>query len=119
MRLGDGLLLAAALSLELFFIHRYWAGTTTGDIAIIQSPAGSQEVRLDHDQTLTVMGALGPSILEVRDGAIGFVQSPCSRKICIRSGLHSHAGATTACVPNRISLSVAGMREDGFDAIHH
>lgn len=119
MRLADGLLIVAALALEVFFVRNYWVGNSVGETAVIQSPTGTQEVRLDHDQTLTVMGALGPSTLQVHDGAIGFVNSPCHRKICIRSGFHRHAGATTACVPNRISLTVAGQREDGFDAINH
>jgi len=119
MRPADVLLIAAALGLELFFIHRFWVGGSAGETVVLQSPYGRQEIRLDRDQTLEINGALGPSTLRVQDGAIGFVNSPCKRKICIRSGFHHHAGATTACVPNRISLTVVGQREDGFDAIHH
>ncbi len=119
MRPADAIVLAAALGLELFFIHRFWVGNSAGETALIQSPGGSQEVRLDRNQTLEIQGRLGPSTLRIEDGAIGFVNSPCQRKICIRSGFHRHTGATTACVPNRISLTVRGQREDGFDAIHH
>lgn len=118
MRPADGLLLLAALLVEATLIFRFWQPPQAGSTAIIETPTERLEIALDRDQRLVVNGALGPSVLAIEDGAIRFVESPCRRKVCIRSGAHRHAGASMACVPNRISVSVSGANEEGFDAIH-
>lgn len=119
IRAADVLLIALALTVEVVFISRYWTGREAGSSATVHSPSGALRVSLKKNQRFTVEGAIGPSQIEVRDGKIRFVNSPCTRKICIRSGFHQHTGSSTACVPNRISLSVDGNRADGFDAMNH
>lgn len=119
LRRADGLLLALALLLEGALIGRYWQPRSAGHTALVQGPTEQIRVDLRRPQQLQIQGAQGPSTLVVRDGAIAFTDSPCQRKLCIRSGAHRHAGATTACVPNRVSVSIAGRRVDGFDALHY
>ena len=71
---------------------------------------------LDQDRGLDVPGREGISHLEIRAGRVRFTESPCHNKICVNSGWLSHAGDTTACVPNGISITLLGSGES-YDAI--
>ena len=72
-------------------------------------------VALDTPQVIHIDGVRGTSILEVADHRIRFVDGPCRNRICIHTGWLSHTGDGTACIPNRVSLSLIGG--DGVDAV--
>lgn len=73
-------------------------------------------VPLHVDARFTVHGRQGASHFEVRDGRIRFVASACRRKVCIRSGWMQAAHDATACLPNRVSLSLESAKTH-FDGI--
>ncbi len=88
---------------------RYWspnaAPPTHALIRVDDAPA--RRVPLHVNDRIVVTGRLGDSVLEVRDGRIRFASSPCRRKVCIRSGWMHDAHDATACLPNRVTLSLA------------
>ena len=45
---------------------------------------------------------------EVRDGAAAFVSSDCPDKICVNTGFISRQGQSAVCLPNRLTLRIAG-----------
>ena len=45
-------------------------------------------------------------IFEIREGAIGFISSPCHDKICIKAGYISHDGETAVCLPQKCVLTI-------------
>lgn len=95
--------------------------------ALWQPPTAAQEaeirvrgetvriVALDTPQRIRIEGAEGTSVLDVADHRIRFVDGPCRNRICIHTGWLSHTGDGTACIPNRISLSLLGG--EGVDAV--
>ena len=118
MRPADLLIVAAALALEALLLWRLWTPGGSAELAIVQGPQQRLELPLHEDADHALRGPLGVSRLRIRNGAIAFVDSPCQRKLCIRSGAHARHGASTACVPNRISLHIAGAATEGIDAWH-
>lgn len=70
-----------------------------------------KEVPLNVDQTFWV----GDVEITVEDGAIAFIESDCPNKECIHAGWLRMPGATAACLPNRISITLTGESE--VDAI--
>ena len=114
---ADWLILSLLLLLEAGLIWRYWTPQEPGQSVLVQSPSGAHRLDLRRDGRHTVPGALGDSVLEVRDGAVRFADSPCRRKLCVHSGWHHRTGGSMACVPNRISLSIEGGKPT-FDALH-
>lgn len=92
------------------------------------SPPGAwAEVRVDGRVTArldlskngqhTIVGPLGPSRLEILDGQIRFITSPCTGKQCLRMGWASHGGEFLACLPNRVSVTLIAP-EMRYDAIN-
>lgn len=63
----------------------------------IELDSGDREIVLEN----------GVKIL-LRDGKIGFAESNCHDKICVKTGMLSQAGDVAACVPNRTVITVVG-----------
>ncbi|MBN1836501.1 MAG: NusG domain II-containing protein [Spirochaetales bacterium] len=71
---------------------------------------------LDSRQTLEVPGPLGITTVEIADGSVRVVDSPCSEKTCIKSGSISRPGQTIACLPNRVFVVIRGRAREEIDA---
>ncbi|PYG87744.1 hypothetical protein LY28_01764 [Ruminiclostridium sufflavum DSM 19573] len=52
-----------------------------------------------------------------KDGSIGFVESDCPDKICIRTGRLKNIGETAACLPNEIILKIVPVKARSDDDI--
>ncbi len=121
LKRGDYLvLLACVIAIPLLF-SRYGVVGSEGTQARIN--AGAREfalVSLQKNQTYHVPGPLGDSEIEVRDGRIRFVRSPCAGQQCVHSGWAHRGGEFIACVPNRVSLVVLGQGAGGtyYDSIN-
>lgn len=114
----DFIVTLAAIALLPYLYITHWGNGTRGEQARIL--VGGKEfarVPLYKAQHLEVPGALGVSVLEIKDGKVRFVSSPCHGKQCVHSGWLSLSGEFAACLPNRISVQVAD-REPRFDAIN-
>ena len=89
------------------------AGRGSGGTAVIRVDGNVyQEVDLATDQEIHI----GAVCIEVKDGAIAFVGIRLrDTHACIKAGWLSVPGASAACLPNRISITVLG--ESGVDAV--
>lgn len=115
---ADWLVLIAAIALLPGLYLRYWGGQ--GPAAAVRISASGQRditLPLSGERRIHVHGPLGDSVIEVRDGRVRFVSSPCRGKQCVHSGWLSHSGELAACLPNGILLSVIG-RDRRFDSIN-
>lgn len=107
--------LAAAITGGSWLTLADAAGPGTG--VLIHTSDGTVTRSLSAAGRFTVIGDRGASVLEVSDGSIRFVSSPCSSKRCVLQGPIVTAGSFAACLPNRVSVEVAGERR--FDSINH
>lgn len=95
-----------------------WGNQGPGDTAHLVVPGQPEQViDLHKEHRYVIAGPLGDNVIEVQNGKIRFAQSPCSGKQCIHSGWLSEAGDFAACLPNRVSLVVAGT-ETRYDTIN-
>lgn len=109
-------ILAAAVLLGVLFAA-FWrapAAASWAEVRIAGDPVGRYP--LDHDRVLEIRGPLGVSRLEIRNGRVRFLESPCRNKVCVHSGWLSHAGEVAACLPNRVSVSLGGSAP-AYDAV--
>ncbi len=115
---GDRLLLVLALILVATLYVVYWGQSIYGNQAVI-AIAGKhwRTIDLYEDGFYEVKGALGISQLEVHDGKIRFVSSPCDTKQCIHTGWIQHSGEIVACVPNTVSVRILGP-DPRFDTMN-
>jgi hypothetical protein len=83
--------------------------------------AGTERARLDLAvaRSYRAAGPLGETEIVVEEGAARIAASPCRGKICIRMGRARRAGQLLVCVPNRVTVRIAGTpaAADDVDAI--
>jgi hypothetical protein len=75
---------------------------------------------LNQDQQFELSGPLGSTKLQISNGAVRVLSSPCPQKICIGMGQVSRSGELLACVPNRLVIRIEGEsadRESGYDLL--
>jgi len=113
------LIIVSILLLGQLFNQTYGSGQAQ-TATITDHQGHHHEIDMQHDQQLNVSGAIGESTLQVTDGRIRFTASPCSNKVCIHTGWLKNAGEAAACLPNRLSVQLAGNADTsgGFDSIN-
>lgn len=111
------LILVAAFGLGVLY-YQLWLPGAPGRVAEVHVDGRwVQTVPLDGNREVRIQGVHGESVLQVRPGAIRFIDSPCTGKFCVHSGWHTHGGEFAACVPNHVSIQVRGGSRR-FDAIN-
>lgn len=116
---ADGVILLSAILLIIWLIVHYWfnSGIASYAIVIIDNKPPLR-LNLDHAHQVHLIGRLGESILAIESGKIRFIASPCRGKQCIHAGWLTHGGDFSACLPNRISVTVHSTEEnEQFDSI--
>ncbi|MDE6736795.1 MAG: NusG domain II-containing protein [Treponemataceae bacterium] len=104
----------AAIAASLFLLRGARTGTP---LLVVNTPDGEFVYPLDTDRTIPAAGALGTSILVIRDGRASFAESPCPNKDCLRSAAISRTGEWAACLPNRILIRIESAASPAFDAM--
>jgi hypothetical protein len=84
--------------------------------------SGSEHQRwrfpLDADDVISVAGPLGATVVTVRAGSARIAASPCENKTCIAAGSLSRDGQFSACIPNRVIVTIEGRPAVGeLDAV--
>ena len=116
--LGDWLVIIVALIWVITLYTVYWGQSVYGNQASVFI-AGKHWTTIDlyENRTLTVKGKLGDSQLEVMDGKIRFISSPCDGKQCIYQGWIHQSGEIAVCVPNGVSVRILGP-DPRFDTMN-
>ncbi len=115
---ADKVLIAILLAFNLFLFSRVDFSTSQGDWVVIE--VDQKEVArlaLGENRVLHVTGPLGETEVEVKDGQARIRRSPCSKKLCIKSGFIQYADRFSACLPNRVVVRIQGRNHRGIDAV--
>lgn len=115
---ADGVVLVSALILLGFLYSNFWRDAFLGNQAAIMIMGKHwRNVDLFQNQWIEVPGELGISKLQVEDGKIRFVESPCDGHQCIYQGWISRGGEVAACLPNKVSVQILSA-DPRFDSIN-
>lgn len=114
---ADLVLIAVVMGMVGALYAAVWAGGSSQTARITVSGQPPVDIDLTVDQHIHVHGVLGESRLQVADGRIRFVASPCRHKVCVRSGWQSSRMDATACLPNRVSVAMVGGNPT-YDAVN-
>ena len=119
MTRADRTLILLILCALPFVYYYLWFGNQPASYLLIRS-GGNAPVSetLRPNRVLHIPGPLGESIVETSNGRTRFLSSPCIRQVCVHRGWLSNAGEFSACLPNRISLTLVGQHPR-FDAVNH
>jgi hypothetical protein len=63
---------------------------------------------LDAEETVTVPGPLGDTVVEIRNHQAHVVSSPCENQTCVAAGHIDSGGQWVACLPNKVFVVIEG-----------
>lgn len=109
-------LLATILLIGLYTVFWRIDGHSAEAVVLLDGKRWAR-LNLFQDQNLKVPGPLGHSHIQVRDGQVRFVSSPCPNKLCIHTGWLSQGGEVAICLPNKVSLQILAS-DPRFDTIN-
>ncbi|GAB4128746.1 MAG: NusG domain II-containing protein [Sideroxydans sp.] len=115
---GDWLTLLGGAAGVTLLTLALWHGAQA-DRAIIRSGGKVyREVPLSRDQQISVPGPLGTSIITIEKGRARISSDPSPRQYCVRQGWLEHAGEIAVCLPNQVSVELAGNQKK-FDSLNY
>ena len=117
-RPGDWLTLALGAFLTTWLASNLWTSAAPQKVVIRAGGQLFAEVRLDKPQRISVPGPLGESIVEIQVGRARVAADPSPRQLCVKHGWLSHAGDAALCLPNQLSVELAGVTRR-FDSLNY
>ena len=115
---GDYLLFISGCLFTAFLTLFLWQGGPA-DKAIIRSGGKIfREVPLSRDTIIEVNGPLGTSKIAVHQRQVRIVSDPSPRQYCVRQGWLKNAGEISICLPNQVSVELAGGQKK-YDSINY
>ncbi len=108
IKAGDWIALLLGMMGTAWLTVALWQGGSA-DRAIIRSGGKIfREVPLSRDQVIDVPGPLGMSTIAIHNRQARIAADPSPRQYCVRQGWLRQAGEIAVCLPNQISLELAG-----------
>ena len=118
IKAGDWLTLLLGGTFVVALTLRLWDGDLA-DKAIIRSGGKIfREVSLSRNQKIEVPGPLGVSIVSIRDRKARIASDPSPRQYCVHQGWLQQAGEIAICLPNQVSVELAGSRKK-YDSLNY
>lgn len=105
---GDWLVALAGMMLVASLFLTLW-NSGSGTKLIIRS-AGKvvAESDLNSNRSFEIQGPLGMTLITVENRRVRVARDPSPRQLCVRQGWLSHAGEAALCLPNQVSVELAG-----------
>ena len=115
---GDWLTLLLGGTFVVALTFKLWSGDLA-DKAIIRSGGKIfKEVSLSRNQKIEVPGPLGVTIVSIQNQKARVASDPSPRQYCVRQGWLKQAGEIAICLPNQVSVELAGSRKK-YDSLNY
>ncbi|MBN1647330.1 MAG: NusG domain II-containing protein [Spirochaetales bacterium] len=112
LKLADGIILFFSLAL-IVSVSAFALAQNSGKKQVyIKGVDGEYLYSLDRDARISINGPLGETIIIIEDGLVRVADSPCRDKLCVLDGPFGKAGEWTACLPNKVFVSIRGVKEE-------
>jgi hypothetical protein len=115
---GDWLTLLLGSIFVVLLTLKIWNGEVA-DHAIIRSGGKVfREIPLSRDQQIEVPGPLGISVITIEKSKARISSDPSPRQYCVRQGWLQQAGEIAICLPNEVSVELAGSTKK-YDSLNY
>ncbi|GHU78205.1 hypothetical protein FACS189462_2260 [Spirochaetia bacterium] len=108
----DFVVIGLSLALTAFSAFVIYGRPEAAGQVTIQGSGGVWVFPLDAEETLTVPGPLGDTVVEIRDHRARVLSSPCDNQTCVAAGHIDTNGEWAACLPNKVFVVIEGAYDD-------
>jgi hypothetical protein len=106
-------IIGLALGITVLSAVFVYTGTGSQDRIIIKGAGGTWVFPQDAREVITVLGPLGNTVVEIREGKARVLSSPCDNQTCVVAGAIQSHGQWIACLPNKVLVSIEGRGMSG------
>lgn len=118
MKKGDLILILLILVIVIFVftVRAFYKDSSVNYIEVRSDGKLVKKIRLTENLNLSlnIKSFEGSLTLEISDGKVYVEGSSCRDKLCEKTGKISNVGESIICLPNRISISIVGAKNE-FD----
>ncbi|OHD73100.1 MAG: hypothetical protein A2177_13115 [Spirochaetes bacterium RBG_13_68_11] len=100
--------IVVSLAVVAAFAIAAYGGGAAGQV-VVEASGTRYRFPISTDRVERFAGPRGETIVEIRDGTVRVLDSPCPDKICVAAGAISRTGQFIACLPNRVSVTLEGQ----------
>ena len=109
--LRDIILILAVLAAALVLLLVTGSHKKAGSYAVVM--VRNHEIAkysLADDGIYAING--GTNTIEIKDGKVRMTEADCPNRLCVRQGWISYAGQSIVCLPNELSVTIAGTEAE-------
>ena len=116
----DRLIVVIVATLAIVVLVLPWHNKAGAQVVVSHGDDIIYVAPLDQDRRVELQGAIGITVLEIKDHKARVVSSVCPNKICIRMGEIHQDGDVVACAPNELVIQIEdkhAVKETSHDFI--
>ena len=114
---GDWLVIATGLALVGWLFATLWQHEPAGKVRVRSGDHIFATYSLNQERTIDVPGPQGITRIIIHQHQARIASSPCRNQYCVHQGWLKHAGQVAVCLPNRITVELAG--DKGYDSLNY
>lgn len=115
---GDYLTILAGGVLTLWLGLTLWNGGAADTVIIRSGGKIFLKTSLRRDQTIDVPGPIGTSVIDIHNMQARVAKDPGPHQICVREGWMKRSGEIAICLPNQVSVELAGGMKQ-YDSLNY
>ena len=108
VKLWDMVVIALALVLTGFSSYSIYIKPRNTTQVLIEGSGRRWVFPLDAEETVSVPGPMGNTVIRIHDSKVWVESSPCDNQVCVAAGELNSRGEFAACLPNAVMLMIEG-----------
>lgn len=108
LRYGDLLVLGLCILLVIGLTHAFWQTAPAARVVVRVDGRIQGTYSINQARILIIQGSMGKARIEIAQGRVRFLASPCHNQYCVHQGWLQRAGAVAVCLPNHVQLELQG-----------
>lgn len=117
LKIGDWLVVFCGMLLIGWLYATFWQQEPAGKVRIRSGDQVFATYSLNQERAIDVPGPQGITRIVIHQHRARIASSPCRNQYCVHQGWLTQAGQVAVCLPNRITLELAG--EKGYDSLNY
>lgn len=113
----DSIMIIITLGIITFYFFNTVSSNNNSSFVKVEVEGKAYLYPLEKDQSHTFIGPIGETTIMIKNKKASIIESDCHNKTCISIGEISKNGQSSACLPNRVIISIEGDDNGEVDVV--
>ena len=106
MKKADGIIIAAALLVTVFFLAMAWGRGNGQTVVLYDDETEIGRYPLTDERTIRVELENGYNTVVISGGTVSVSEADCANQVCVHTMAASKAGDTVVCLPHKFYVVI-------------